>query len=267
MSFNRKSAFAAVLALGLSACSATLQGTSGSDYLARYDRLGYGAAAASPEAPAANADVEADIREIASVEPHLEFPARIGLARVGRSGLTALPGDEVQIWQAALEGVGEQYGEFVPVSPLVASMVSKPAARGTDRTQAILADIRRGAARQHLDYVLVYEVGASTRDKANLLSLADLTIVGMFVIPTRTVDVEASASGLLLDVRNGYPYATLTGHARKSSVSRAVSSRSTRTELADTAQERAVAALADQVAGALDGLYQISLQGGSAKMD
>ena len=115
--------------------------------------------------------------------------------------------------------------------------------------------------------MLVYEVGASTRDKANLLSLADLTIVGMFVIPTRTVDVEASASGLLLDVRNGYPYATLTGHARKSSVSRAVSSRSTRTELADTAQERAVAALADQVAGALDGLYQISLQRGSAKMD
>ena len=100
----------------------------------------------------------------------------------------------------------------------------------------------------------MYEVGSSSREKSNAVSLADLTIVGMFVLPTRNVDVEASASGLLLDVRNGYPYATLTGHAEKSSLSRVVSSQSTRRDLADTAEERAVADLAGEVAGTLKGL-------------
>lgn len=245
----------------LGACSSHLQGTSGTSYLGRYDRLDYAAANAAATGSAA-ADVDDDVRRIASIEPRLEFPARIGLARVGYGGLTAIPGDELAIWQAALEGVDERYGAFVPVSPLIASMVAEPAAEGTSRSAAVIADIRRGSARQHLDYVLVYEVGSSSREKANAISLADLTIIGMFVLPTRNIDVEASASGLLLDVRNGYPYATLTGHAEKSSVSRVVSSYSTRKGLADTAEERAVADLADEVTGALDGLYEMSLQQG-----
>ena len=266
MTINSKSLLALACVVSLGACSASLQGTSGSNYLARYDRLGYDTA--GPAVSAEMSDVDADVREIAAIEPRLEFPARIGLARVGYGGLTAIPGDEAQIWQAALEDIGDAYGEFVPVSPLIASMVSQPAGERMTGTAAVIADIRRGAARQHLDYVLVYEVGSSSRDKANVLSLDDLTIVGMFVIPSRSVDVEASASGLLLDVRNGYPYATLTGHAKKSTISRAVSSHSTRRDLADTAEERAVADLADEVAGALEGLHQISLQGaGTAQTD
>ena len=76
----------------LGACSSHLQGTSGTSYLGRYDRLDYAAANAAATGSAA-ADVDADVRRIASIEPRLEFPARIGLARVGYGGLTAIPGD------------------------------------------------------------------------------------------------------------------------------------------------------------------------------
>ena len=95
-----KSAAAVAVLITLGGCSAYLQSSSGTDYLARYDRLGYDAAPAAGGQDAA--DVDADVRRIASVEPRLEFPARIGLARVGRFGLTAIPGDEALIWLCGL---------------------------------------------------------------------------------------------------------------------------------------------------------------------
>lgn len=223
----------------LGACSTTLQTSSGADYLARYD-------ASHEIANGTATDVDEDVRRIAAIEPALAFPARIGLARIEHGSLTALPADEARIWQDLVEEMGDEYGAFVPVSPLIASMVGEPAAPGMDRAAAIIANIRRGAARQHLDYVLTYEVGSSRQEKANALALADLTIIGMFVLPSRTIDVDATASGLMLDVRTGYPYATLTTHAGKSGVSRAISEWSTSLDYADTAEERAVAKLAQE---------------------
>lgn len=232
---------------GLGACSVTLQTSSRADYLARYD-------ASHEIANGAPTDVDEDIRRIAAIEPNLVFPARIGLARIERGSLTALPADEAQIWQDLVVEMGDQYGEFVPVSPLIASMVGEPAAPGMDRAAAVISNIRRGAARQHLDYVVAYEVGSSRQQKANALALADLTIIGMFVLPSRTVEVEATASALMLDVRTGYPYATLTTHADKSGSSRAISEWSTSLTYADTAEERAVAKLAQEFGTAIEGL-------------
>ncbi len=236
---------AALIALG--ACSATMQTTSGSDYLARYND--------SHASPAGTyGDVDADVRRIASIEPTLEFPARIGLARIDRGRLSTIPGDEGKIWATVAQEIGPSYGEFIPISPMIASMVAEPAPVGLDHAGALISNIRRGAARQHVDYVVAYEVSSTTQNKANSLSLADLTIIGMFVLPTREIEVEATASALMLDVRTGYPYATLTAHAEKSGVSRVVSEWSTGIEYADTAEERAVANLAGEFQGAIEEL-------------
>ena len=177
-----KTLFASVAFVALGACTASLQTTSGADYLARYD-------ASHEIANGTATDVDEDVRRIAAIEPSLAFPARIGLARIKHGSLTALSADEARIWQDTVESLGDQYGAMVPVSPLIASMVREPAAPGMDRAAAVIADIRRGAARQHLDYVLAYEVGSSRNDRANALALADLTIIGMFVLPSRTIDV------------------------------------------------------------------------------
>jgi hypothetical protein len=238
---------AAAALLTLAACETSLQTSSGADYLARYDASHeYGTGVMS--------DVDEDVRRIAAIEPTLAFPARIGLARIEHGVLTTLPADEARIWQDQLEEMGAEYGEFVPVSPMIASMVSTPPVRQQSDAAAVIAHIRRGASRQHLDYVLTYEVGSSREEKANALALADLTIIGMFVLPSRSIEVEASASGLMLDVRTGYPYATLTTHAEKSGVSRVVSDRSTGRGYADTAEERAVAKLAQEFGDAMSRL-------------
>ncbi len=242
-----KSLYAASALLVLGACTAALQTSSGADYLARYD-------ASHEVLNGAATDVDEDVRRIAAIEPTLAFPARIGLARIQNGRLTALPADEALIWQDTVETLGESYGALVPVSPMIASMVSEPTTAGMNRSAAIIAHIRRGAARQHLDYVLAYEVGSSRNEKANALALADLTVIGMFVLPSRTIEVEATASGLMLDVRTGYPYATLTTHAEKSGISRVISDGSTGMAYADTAEERAVAKLAEEFAGAMEGL-------------
>lgn len=244
---HRRTVLGLATLLIVGACSTTLQTSSGSDYLARYD-------ASHEIANGAPTDVDDDVRRIAAIEPNLIFPARIGLARIQNGALTALPADEARIWQDLIDQMGTQYGAFVPVSPLIASMVGEPAAPGMDRAAAVIANVRRGAARQHLDYVVTYEVGSSRQQKANALALADLTIIGMFVLPSRTVEVEATASAIMLDVRTGYPYATLTTHADKSGVSRVVSDQSTSMKYADTAEERAVAKLAQEFGAAMDDL-------------
>jgi hypothetical protein len=243
----------AALIVGVGACETNLQTSSGADYLARYD-------ASHEIANGVATDVDEDVRRIAAIEPTLAFPARIGLARIEQGGLTTLPEDEARIWQDVLEELGSDYGEFVPVSPLIASMVSDAPARRSNNTAAIIGHIRRGAARQHLDYVLTYEVGSSRDEKANALALADLTVIGMFVLPSRTIEVEASASGLMLDVRTGYPYATLTTHAEKSGVSRVVSDGSTARTYADKAETRAVAKLAQEFGDSMAELQARSIE-------
>lgn len=242
----------AALAVGVGACSTHLQTSSGADYLARYD-------ASHETTNSVSSDVDADVRRIAAIEPTLAFPARIGLARIEHGRLTVLPEDEARIWQDVLEDLGSDYGEFVPVSPLIASMVSDAPAQRSSNAAAIIGHIRRGAARQHLDYVLTYEVGSSREEKANALALADLTVIGMFVLPSRTIEIEASASGLMLDVRTGYPYATLTTHAEKSGVSRVVSDGSTARTYADKAETRAVAKLAQEFASSMSELQSRSI--------
>lgn len=232
---------AAALAL-LAACSAHVQTTSGADYLSRYND--------SPAYGAASSDVDADVKRIAAIEPQLQFPARIGLARIEHGRLAAIPAEEGEVWQELAEALGPEFGEFAPVSPLIAAMVAEPREGFSGSPADVIADIRRGAARQHLDYVLTYEVGTARSERANELAVADLTIIGMWVLPTRGVKVDASASALLLDVRNGYPYATLTGHAEEKGAARAISTSSKIRTLSDKAETRAVVALAEEAENA-----------------
>jgi len=77
----------AASALTLAACSHTTQYTSGKDYLNRYDK-------SAATLSASNGTIESDIRNIAAIEPDLQFPARIGLARIERGRLISIPQDE-----------------------------------------------------------------------------------------------------------------------------------------------------------------------------
>jgi len=202
MKFYKFTAALAFSGLLLAGCSTTTQMTSGTDYLSR-------AKLANVARPATS--LEQEIRTIAAVEPDLHFPARIGLARIESGRLTTASASEMMSWGDLAQKLGAPYGEFVPVSPFIATMVRPQSTRGS--RDNVVADIRRASARQHLDYVLVYEVSQNISDKGNALALADLTILGLFVLPSRSVKINSTASAILIDVRNGYPYGTATAFA------------------------------------------------------
>lgn len=181
-----------VAALCLAACGHGVQTSSGEAYNAR---------------PVLHADaLTPEVRRTAAVEPMLELPARIGLARVAGGRLTAVPEAEALLWRGLAERHPEA-GRFVPLSPLVAAMAAEGGAEG------VLREIRLGAARQHLDAVLVYELGVRSGRSRTPLAVADLTVIGAAVLPTRSLEAQAVAEALLIDVRNGYPYLTASAAA------------------------------------------------------
>jgi len=192
------------------------------------------------------------VRDIAAVEPDLQFPARIGLARIGPfRTLMSVPTDEAESWRASAEKLGPSFGTFIPVSPLVANSVSS-----FDQKQntTVIDHIRRGAARQHLDYVIIYEVADKTNSNGNALRLADLTVLGLFVLPSRNLKAEATASAILLDVRNGYPYLTGSTFADKKAISTVVGRNDKKDKLKNAARRVAVAQIAEEFAQGLEDL-------------
>ena len=250
MTFKRHF-LAITTALALAGCATVPQYTSGEDYLARYQ---------TPTASGQSTGIDASVRQIAAVEPDLRFPARIGLARIERGLLVGIPADEAQSWAAAAETLGTGFGDLIPVSPLVANMVSSQSGgNGRGKSGAVVVDhIRKGAARQHLDYVITYEVTDTANSDGNALRLADLTVLGLFVLPSRNLKAEATASAIMLDVRNGYPYLTGSTFADKKGISTAVGKGDRMEKLRDAARQVAVTQIAEEFAEGLKDLKLVA---------
>lgn len=225
------------LATMLTACETHTQTTSGRDWLAAYPKTKAGAASAD--------GIDAQVRDVAAVEPTLRFPARIGIARLDQSGLAAVPPDEAAQWTQAANRLGPQFGEFVPISPMIATMVEVPSSYGTRTSLArhTIDTIRLAAARQHLDAVLIYEVDGTADSKDNPLSLGEWTLIGAFVLPSQDVKAVGVAQAMLLDVRNGYPYGTIQSSTDDKSQSTRVKSHDTGDRLREEVMASAVVKL------------------------
>ena len=213
------------LALALTSCVHSSQSTSGSRYLAKYETQ-----EATAGAPATVTD--AQILQAAAVEPTLTFPARIGLARIDEGRLSVIPTAEAAVWQDLGARLGPAWGQFVPVSPLVAAVASpvtgesacrrpepayhrqreREAAVDFDCLRETMQTIRLGAARQHLDAVLIYESFGRSQDRTNPLAITQLALIGFF-LPTENVEAQGLAQAVLVDVRSGYHYGTATAAA------------------------------------------------------
>lgn len=205
---------ASALCFALGACSTISQTTSGQDYLNRYAQDMREAGKVYPGRAVAMDD---QVRQAAAVEPLIHFPARIGIARIGHGtngwaapDLTGIPEDEAKAWTDAAARLGPGFGEFVPISPLIAEMFApqEPAnMRGSLRDT--IEKIRLGAARQHVDAVIIYESGGTADSRSNPLSLGEWTLIGAFILPSQNVKAQGVAQAMLIDVRNGYPYGTV----------------------------------------------------------
>jgi hypothetical protein len=204
-----KSCLVVCMTLAMAGCGYGTQTSSGSAYLRSYAEQ---AELGSVE------DIDEDIRKAADVEPVLTFPARVGIARIDAGHLSLIPEIEGRAWLEVAERLGPQWGEFVPISPLIVALASKPRADaasywGCDHRgecqeimKRTVRDIQLGAARQHVDAVLIYEAFANSESYSNPLAVTKLALVGFFLAPSESVSADGYAQAVLVDVRNGYSY-------------------------------------------------------------
>lgn len=205
----------------VSCMSHNIQTTSGQEYLSNYPSKNQLQSSEDSE------DLDVQVTKIAAIEPNLRFPARIGITRIEHGKMSPMSQAEADMWFEAAKELGPSFGEFVPVSRLIAEMVYTPPTKQklkTNKIKEIIRKIRLAAARQHLDVVLLYEVYGKTSRSSNPLSVMDLTIIGAYLSPGQSLEAEGYAKALLLDVRNGYPYGTADAVATKESLSTRVGS-------------------------------------------
>lgn len=280
MPISRNGFICAAVAAALMAGACSVQTTSGRDYLktfpAQPNQTALMKSVAPPTQIVKDGNVyvlqgqgtppptfEQRMRDVASVEPLLRFPARIGLARMEYSQLTAVPADEMKEWEKMGDNLGQGFGTLVPISPMIVQMAAASPMSDTGyagggyqwtpgtpgSTNDVVSAIRLGAARQHVDAVLIYDVSVNTQEDDNALSWANITIIGAMVLPGYEIEGSAQANAMLIDVRNSYPYAHTSVVAEASSSSTAVRTHTVRKTIADSTRQQAVADLAKDVEG------------------
>jgi hypothetical protein len=238
--------------LALTGCS-TIQTDSGAAYLAHSPPLLAPSAnqPVGPAAPATNRlDIDAEVAEAAAIEPQARFPMKMGIARIEHGHLTAIPADEGDLWLDLGHKLGSRYGSFVPIDPLIVEFatqaVSAPQAN-LSALQSVVRSIRIGAARQHVDAVLIYEPASHSQRGDTPLQLLNWTVVGYYLMPSTEIDAEGHVQALFIDVRNGYPYATLQGNGKSSGITASNMAQNSMQARGATAQLDAVKDLIGQV--------------------
>ena len=219
------------------ACVHTTQLSSGTEYLAT-------------PGPSGVLDVDADIARIAAVEPNLLFPARIGVVRIVNGDISA-PSPEEAALLADLALRHPELGAFVPISPLIAEMIAEPG----DGKTPVITEIRRTAARQHLDHVLIYEIGARSHERDTPFALADVTLIGGALLPTRQFKVAGVGQAILIDVRNGYPYGTASATEDLTGLGRSFGTQRREEALRDQAAAKVAKALIPEIEAMLVDLH------------
>jgi len=262
----------------LAACSHDVQTTSGKSYLDGYraaaagagdqirvdkiDRTRSGApqtmvqssAAGASQQPAMQPDVDAMVVKAAMVEPLIRFPARIGVVRLKGGQRASVPEGEGPAWIELARNVREEIGELIPLNHMLADATASSVGfspSGMTTLEREIAKIRIGAARQHLDAVIIYEASANSKSERSFASLIDLTLVGYFLVPTRIVEADATATAIIMDVRNGYMYGNVTATAEKTGLSYATSTFQARSEAEEKAVSKATGNLTQEIGKAL----------------
>ena len=156
------------------------------------------------------------VRRAAAVEPLLKLPARIGLARIENGRLTTIPDGESMLWHD-LAKRHARLASFTMIDPFLADYTLRTVLPQDKRTlrrdaSSVITRIRLGAARQHADAVLIYEVGAR-RGIKGVDGLRPISVLGAAPLPAQPIKREGIARAFLMDVRNGYPYGTASASA------------------------------------------------------
>lgn len=177
-----------------------------------------------------------------SAAPRLTWPARIGLARLENGAISPIPAAEWTLWRDTRARINPQFGALEPVSALAAQSITRDALSGS--AHDAITNLRLGAARQHLDALLIYEVAVDASVENTELTVLDATIVGAWWFPTHRAHATAHATATLIDVRTGLSYGSALGSAQDVRNTTMLGSQERVYQQREDTTRRAVAALA-----------------------
>lgn len=170
----------------------------------------------------------------------LEFPIKAAVAQIG----------EVAPEPQVVDRLRKASDVFRRVEAIPAPAESGYAARSDPNSPDARQPIRKLQALARdmgLDYVLVYGATVDSQERTTELAVADLTIVGAYVVPSREVAATARASAALIDVRTGRVVLSAGAQASDSSLASAASAGGDSDRLRQQLQHKAFDQLAQQV--------------------
>ncbi len=134
-----------------------------------------------------------DVIVFAAEEPEIEFPVCVGLTRIDAGAATPIPVAEGQLWDDAIDLLGDAVGRTV----FVLDTSSSDPVR-------VMADIRDDARAQALDFVIVYELAYDPAPDPRAIQA--LRLFPPFDGENPDTPARAAGAAVLLDVADGMMY-------------------------------------------------------------
>lgn len=150
------------------------------------------------------------IEEIRALRPQAEIPLRIAVMPPDRwNGFSKEERQAIQGWGEKFIALG--FAKSVDIVPV--SLVPECSYRSD--SSCYLYGSRVAGARLGADAILFVHGNTVSDSYINPLSVLDLTIVGMWLVPGHHVDTYAAYEASLFDIDNGYLYAVAEAHGEQ----------------------------------------------------
>jgi rhombotail lipoprotein len=142
-----------------------------------------------------------EIVQVQAIKPQLQFPCRVAVYLSPAVQWSIKDKERIKAWGDSLKKEGIVSDYF-----LMSSLFSPNAASLASKAQK---EVRLAAARHGADAVLILHGIHQTESYENPAALLNLTLVGGYIIPASHRDVLFMLQGAVVDVGNGFLYASV----------------------------------------------------------
>jgi rhombotail lipoprotein len=153
------------------------------------------------------------IEEIRKLRPQAHFPLKVAVMPPDRvRGISKAEKMTIEQWGEKLKQIGFVTSlEIVPISLM-------PSCGYRSESNCFLNQSRAAGARLGADAMLFIGDSTVTDSYINPLSILNLTIVGMWIVPAHHRDSYSVYEAALFDIDNGYLYAVAEGQGEQKSL-------------------------------------------------
>ena len=169
-----------------------------------------------------------DIAALLDADIRAKVPTKLALAAVSDGYLSAIGAEELQRWEAIVQGVPYIEG-VMPVTSL-----------SIGSTDPKLHDLRTAAAGMGCELLLLYHVSDSSVDNYTDAAALYWTFVGLWLVPGNLYEHRTVMQAIIVDCRTGVILGTATGDSHLSAACPAAYGEVQEGKLAQEARQKAM---------------------------